>query len=246
MDNWKYFFTYETGIPKEAGYSFFDITHLTWMLVSFGLVALTVLLYQKTKTENRRKFMLTVAVILILCEVVRSGWYILLGEWTLDKSLPFELSRIMLFIEAFAIFTNSRYLKEFTYACGLFSVAAFIAPNIFAYPIIHMHTFRYSIAHILLITVPIIWITSDGFKPDVRYLPKISFLLFGLAGVATILNFSLEGANYMHIHYIPEHINITLGQPWFALALLGAVIGFWFLTYLPWILHERHRIKNEK
>jgi hypothetical integral membrane protein (TIGR02206 family) len=241
MENLKYFFSYETDIPAKAGYSFFDKTHLLWMFISFALVALVVLLYKRTKLGNRRKFMIGIAIMLLLCEVVRSGWFIWLGEWSLDKSLPFQLSRIMLFVEAFAIFSNSRYLKEFTYACGLFSVAAFIAPNIFEYPLIHIHTIRYSAAHILIIAVPLIWIVGDGFRPDVRYVPKISLLLFGLAGVATILNLSFEGANYMHIHYIPEHININLKQPWFALALLGAVIGFWVLTYLPWVIYERRK-----
>ena len=245
MDNWKYFFTYETGIPKEAGYSFFDATHLSWMFVSFAIVALVILLYNRTKTKNRRKFMIIIAVLLILCEVIRSGWFIILGEWRLNKSLPLQLSRIMLFIEAFAIFTNSRYLKEFTYACGLFSVAAFIAPNIFQYPIMHLHTFRYSLAHILIMTVPIIWIVGDGFRPDIKYLPKCALLLFGIAGVATAVNLA-TGSNYLHIHYIPEHININIGQPWFALALLGAVIGFWALTYMPWVIYYRYRSKKNE
>lgn len=239
MENLRYFFTYETGLPGDAGYSFFDATHWIYMFVSFGIVALLVLWYKKT--GKKRAFMVTVAVLLILCEVVRSGWHIWLGEWQLYKSLPFQLSRLMLFIEAIAIFTNSRYLKEFCYACGLFSIAAFIAPNIMHYPVIHLHAIRYQIAHILILAVPLMWIIGDGFRPEIRYLPRISLLLFSLAGVATILNFSFEGANYMHIHYIPEHVNINLRQPWFALALLGAVIAFWVLTYLPWVICGRRK-----
>ncbi len=215
------------------------------MFVSFVLVAVIVLLYKRTKQNHQRKFMITIAVLLMMCEVVRSGWFIWLGEWSIDKSLPLQLSRIMLFIEAVAIFTNTRYLKEFTYACGLFIVAAFIAPNIMQYTIFHLHTIRYSIAHILLITVPIIWIVGDGFRPDIKYLPKCALLLFGFAGIATAINFA-TGSNYLHIHYIPEHVNINLGQPWFALALLGAVICFWGLTYVPWILYGKYRgAKNE-
>jgi len=245
MEDIKYFFSYETEIPAKAGSSLFGATHLVWMFISFLLVAFIVLLYKRTRQDKRRKFMITIAVSLIMCEVVRSGWYIWLGEWTLDKSLPLELSRIMLFIEAFAILKNSRYLKEFTYACGLFSVAAFIAPNILQYPIIHLNTIRYSIAHILIIVVPIIWIVGDGFRPDVKYLPKCSILLFGIAGVAMVLN-SVLGSNYLHIHHIPEHINIELGQPWFALALLGVVLGFWILTYMPWILYNRYGGKKNE
>ncbi len=243
MGNLKYFFTYESGIPSNAGYSFFDVVHLSWMFISLLFIALIVLIYKKTKTEKRRTFMIIVAIILILCECVRSGWYIWLGEWTLDKSLPLALSRIMLFIEAFAIFTDSRYLKEFSYACGLFSIAAFIAPNIMQYPIIHLHTIRYSVAHILIVAVPFMWIIADGFKPDVKYLPKCTILLFSIAGIATVANITL-GANYLHIHHIPEHINIELRQPWFALAFLGVVIGFWFITYLPWIMYKRYSKKK--
>lgn len=239
MENLKYFFTYETGLPDDVGYSFFDVTHWIWMLVSFGIVVLLVFGYKRS--DKKRRFMLAAAVILLLCEAFRSGWHIWLGEWRLYKSLPFQLSRIMLFVEAAAILTNSRYLKEFTYACGLFSVAAFIAPNIMHYPVIHFHTIRYQVAHILILAVPLMWIAGDGFRPDYRYIPKISLLLFGFAGVSTILNFSFEGANYMHIHYIPEHVNIKLSQPWFALALIGAVLGFWVLSYIPWIIYGRRK-----
>lgn len=240
MENLKYFFSYETEIPPEAGYSFFDKTHLIWMLTSLILVIFVVFLYKKTELKKRRSFMKTIAFLLISCEVVRSGWFIILGEWTLDKSLPLQLSRVMLFIEAFAIFTNSRYLKEFSYACGLFSIAAFIAPNIFEYPILHLHTLRYSIAHILIMAVPIIWIVGDGFRPDIRYLPKCALLLFGIAGVATAVNFA-TGSNYLHIHRIPEHVNINLRQPWFIFAFLGVVLGFWVITYIPWVIYNRRR-----
>jgi len=237
MDNLKYFFSYETNIPADVGYSFFDVTHFMWMLTSFILITLIVYFYKKVSLKKRKTFMIAVAIILLICEVVRSGWFIWLGEWSVDKSLPLQLSRIMLFIEAFAIFTNSRYLKEFSYACGLFSVAAFIAPDIMRYPVIHLNTIRYSIAHILIMAVPLMWIIGDGFRPNVRFLPKCALLLFGIAGIATAANFTF-GGNYLHIHYIPEHVNISLGQPWYAFAFLGAIVGFWFLTYLPFIVYE--------
>lgn len=243
MEYQKYFLLYETEIPKGAGYSFFDGTHLSWMLSSFLGVILLVLLYRNTKRKNKRKFILSAAFILILCEVVRNGWLIWIGEYSLSESLPLQLSRIMVFMVAFAIFTDNRYLKEFSYACGLFSVAAFIAPDIMQYPILHLNTLRYTVAHILILSVPLMWIAGDGFRPDVRCLPKCALLLFGIAGIATAANFAF-GGNYLHIHYIPEHVNIALGQPWYAFALLGAIVGFWFLTYLPWIIYSKLQLKK--
>jgi len=240
MGNLKNFFEHETGIPESVGYSFFDGTHLTWMFTSLVLVAVIVLLYRRTDSSKKRRIMVATAILLMLCEVIRSGWFIAIGEYTLKDSLPLQLSRIMLFIEAAAIIFNSRYLKEFTYACGLFSIAAFIAPNIMQYPILHIHTLRYTIAHILLMAVPLMWIAGDGFRPDIRYLPKCALLLFGIAAVAETVNIIL-GSNYLHIHYIPEHININLGQPWFFMALFGVVLGFWVLTYLPWVIYERNK-----
>ncbi len=230
-----YFFAYETGIPEEAGYSFFDATHLIWMFSSFLIAGGLVILYWKTRNQDKRRFMLTIASVLLVCEVIRTGWFIAIGEYTLKYSLPFQLSRILVFIEALAIFFNRRFLKEFTYACGLFSVAAFIAPDIMQYPIFHINTLRYTIAHILLIAVPLMWIVADGFRPDIKFLPKCAALLVGIAIAAETLNIIL-GSNYLHIHYIPAHIKIKLGQPWFAMALLGAVLGFWVITYTPWVV----------
>lgn len=234
----QYFFVYETGIPEGAGYSFFDATHLIWMFSSFLLVGLLVFLYKKTKSQNRRRFMITVAAVLLICEAVRTGWFIAVGEYTLKQSLPLQLSRILVFIEAFAIFFNIRFLKEFSYACGLFGVAAFIASNIMHYPIIHIDSLRYTIAHILIIAIPLMWIIADGFRPDIRYLPKCAILLFGIATIAETLNIVI-GSNYLHMHYVPQHINISLRQPYFAIALIGVVFGFWVIIYLPWIVREK-------
>ncbi|HPQ46500.1 MAG TPA: TIGR02206 family membrane protein [Clostridia bacterium] len=234
----QYFFTYETGLPEGTGYSFFDVTHLSWMFVSFAMVGLLVYSYNKTRSGNKRKFMVTVASVLLLCEVVRNVWFIAVGEFTLQQSLPLQLSRILVYTEVLAIFLNSRFLKEFTYACGLFSVAAFIAPDIMQYPIFHIHTLRYSVAHIIIMAVPLMWIFADGFRPDIRYLPKCAALLAGIAVVAETVNILL-GSNYLHIHYIPTHVNLNLRQPFFAMAFIGAVIGFWVVIYLPWVVIEK-------
>lgn len=242
MMDFQYFFTYETGLPQGIGYSFFDATHLIWMFVSFLMVGLLVLLYKNAKISSRRKIMIVIAAALLLCEVVRTGWFIAIGEYTIKNSLPLQLSRILVFVEAFAIFFNTRYLKEFTYACGLFSVAAFIAPDIMQYPIFHIHTIRYSIAHILIMAVPLMWIIADGFRPDIKYLPKCAALLVGIAAVVETFNIFL-GSNYLHIHYIPTHVNLNLRQPFFAMAFVGAVLGFWVIIYLPWVIYDKIKIR---
>ncbi|MBN2557243.1 MAG: TIGR02206 family membrane protein [Clostridia bacterium] len=241
----EYFFSYETDIPAQAGYSFFDATHLVWMFASFLMVVILVLIYKKSGDGKKKTIMSVVAIILLLCEVARNGWLICIDKYSLSESLPLQLSRIMVYVEAAAIFTGKRPLKEFAYACGLFSIAAFIAPDIMRYPIFHIHTIRYSVAHILIMSVPFMWIIGDGFRPDVRQLPKCALLLLVIAGAATAANFAF-GGNYLHIHYIPVHVNIELNQPWYAMALCGVIIGFWFLTYIPWIILEHIETKKNK
>ncbi len=241
MESFKYFFTYENKLPSNLGFPLFGTTHILWAIISFLSIVFLVLLYRNFNKKNKKKLLFFIAIIMIMCEISRSSWFVFIGEYSLDKSLPLQLSRIILFIEAFAIFTNKRYLKEFSYACGLFSISAFIAPNINAYPILHFHLLRYSIAHILIISVPLMWIVGDRFRPDFRYLPKCIILLFSIVFVAMIANFIFD-TNYLYISYIPEHVNINIGQPWYTIALLGAVIGFWFITYIPWILTERCKL----
>ncbi|MCK5812061.1 MAG: TIGR02206 family membrane protein [Clostridiales bacterium] len=240
METLKYFFTYENKLPSNLGFTLFGITHLLWIIITLLIIVLLVLIYRTLQEKNKKIMLFIIAFIMILCELSRNVWYIYIGEYSLDKALPLQLSRIILFIEAIAIFTNKRYLKEFSYACGLFSLTAFIAPNINAYPILHYNFLRYTIVHLLIIAVPIMWIIGDGFKPDYKYLPKCIILLFSIAFAALIANFVFD-SNYLYINYIPEHVNININQPWYALALLGAVIGFWFITYIPWILYDRYK-----
>lgn len=232
-----YFFKHESQIPESAGYSLFDAKHMLWMVCAFVAVAILVFIYMKLKEAQKRKFMKAVAFTLLSCEICRAGWLICLGRYTLAESLPLQLSRIMLFMEALAVFTNKRFLKEFSYACGLFAVAAFIAPDTQAYPIFHIHNLRYTVAHVLTMAVPIMWITGDGFVPDIRYLPKSFLLLLGFAGLATAANIMFD-ANYLHIHHVPPHIAIEMGQPWYFLAITGAILGFWCITYIPWVIRE--------
>lgn len=238
----EYFFSHEAQIPESAGYQLFDKTHILWFVSAVIITLVIVFSYTRTKIENRKKFMTTVEVILFLCEACRAGWFISIGRYTLKDSLPLQLSRIMLFVEAFAIFTNKRFLKEFSYACGLFAIAAFIFPNTLAYPIIHIHNLRYSVAHILMMSVPLMWIAGDGFRPDVRYLPKSFFLLLCFSLLATVANILFKG-NYLHISHVPGHVNIKIGQPWYFLGVAGAILGFWAISYLPWVIREK-RLKK--
>jgi hypothetical integral membrane protein (TIGR02206 family) len=213
------------------------------MAVSFAAVAMLVFIYISMKKAQKHKLMKAVAFTLLSCEICRAGWLICVGHYTLSESLPLQLSRIMLFIEAMAIFTDKRFFKEFSYACGLFAVAAFIAPNTQAYPIFHIHNLRYTVAHVLTMAVPLMWIAGDRFVPDIRYLPKSFLLLLGFAGLATAANIMFD-ANYLHIHHVPPHVNIEIGQPWYFLAMTGVIIGFWCITYIPWVIREIRLKKN--
>jgi len=235
----QYFFTYDSEIPKGLEVKNFSATHFAWLSVTFLLLILTLFLYRRMKPKTRQGFQRWLAIVIIGLEVLRETWVAVIGHYEIARHLPLHLCGIMIFIEAMAIFTEKAFFKEFAYAIGLPGAAmALITPEPSGYPFFNIQYLQSIVIHALLVLVPLLWITGDGFRPSIQALPKNLALLTGLAAFCFGINFLL-GSNYMFVRFAPADTPIQLfdrwvGWPGYIGLLLVAVFVVWLMMYLPW------------
>jgi hypothetical integral membrane protein (TIGR02206 family) len=249
----RYFFSYDKDLPNGTGIPNFSTTHFTWLAVTAAALLLLVLLYRRMKPGSRRRFMRGLAVAIIALEIVREGWLLAIGRYEIWRHMPLHLCGVMIFIEAAAVFTEKRFFKEFAYACGLpGAAAALLTPEPSNYPLMSLQYLQSIVIHALIILVPLLWVTGDGFRPAMRALPKNFALLAGLTAACFGINLLIGGqANYMFVRFAPADTPIALfdkwvGWPWYIGLLLALVFVIWLLMYLPWGIGDYLRRKLKK
>lgn len=241
MDNLKYFFYYDADIPKGLEVKNFSPTHFAWLSVTLVLMALGIFAYSRLSGETRRKVMKALAVTVIMLEVARTVWALVVGHYDIARMLPLHLCGIMLFVEFFAVFTGNRLLQEFSYSTGLpGAFMALLTPEPSGYPLLSFQYLQSIVVHALLALIPLLWVVSDGFRPNIKYLPRSFLLLSALTVFDALVNKVLH-SNYLFISKAPAQTPIELfdkwvGHPWYVGLLLICVVVVWTLLYLPWTI----------
>ena len=238
----RYFFAYDKDIPAGTGVANFTATHFIWLAATAVVIAVLLLLYRRMNHEARQRFTATATIAILVLEVIRQGWLLIIGRYDITRHLPLHLCGIMIFVEAFAVFGKKPAMKEFAYACGLPGAAmALLTPEPSNYPFWNIQYLESIFVHALLALVPLLWIL-DGFRPNIRALPKNMAILAGLAAFCFGLNLLLGGnSNYMFVHFAPAGTPIEIfdkwvGWPWYIGPLLGFALVLWGILYAPWAL----------
>lgn len=236
-----YFFTYDSDIPKGLEVKNFSPTHFAWLAVVIVVLFLLILIYRRMNTSAKQRFVRVTMITIIALEIIRESWAGIVGHYDITRHLPLHLCGIMIFIEAIAVFTNKPFFKEFSYACGLPGAAmALLTPEPSGYPLWNIQYLQSIIVHSLLVLIPLLWIAGDGFRPNIRALPKNLLLLAGLTAFCFGINYLLGGnSNYMFVRFAPQDTPIALfdqwvGWPGYIGLLLVFVFVIWVIMYLPW------------
>lgn len=247
----QYFFAYDKDIPEGTGVPNFTPTHFIWLAVTAAVLLLLLLIYRRMNSEARQRFTRMTMVTIIALEVLRQSWLLIIGRYDVTRHLPLHLCGMMIFVEAFAVFGKRVALKEFAYACGLPGAAmALLTPEPSNYPFWNIQYLESIFVHALLALVPLLWI-ADGFRPNIRALPKNLLIMAGLAAFCFGLNFLLGGdSNYMFVHYAPAGTPIEIfdkwvGWPWYIGPLLGFALLLWAVLYAPWELAALARRRRQ-
>ncbi|HTX07629.1 MAG TPA: TIGR02206 family membrane protein [Solirubrobacteraceae bacterium] len=157
---------------------------------------------------------------------------IILGNWSLEYTLPLQLTDAVSIVSILALLTRRQLLVELTYFWALAaSLQAVITPDLGqAFPSVYY--FTYFIYHIGAIVAAVYLVIGRQIYPR----PGAAWWVFGctllwavIAGSADVIT----GGNYMYLHYKPAHaslLSVMSPWPWYiaeaaalALALLLAI-----------------------
>ncbi len=243
---WRYFWAYQTDLPPDSGFEPGSLPHLLWVSAALALILVTIIFYHQQSRTVRRKTEKALAIALALTYILRWIWVILIGHFQADEILPLQLCAISAMTDIAAVFGRKRIFREFGYACGLpGAIVVFMTPGIGAYPVLHFYYLLFIIDHSILILLPLIWIISEGFKPDYRWLLPCFGIVLVMGGLDVFVN-NLIGSNYMFLASVPENtfwkpIADWFGNPGYQFAMAGLLILVWVMLYTPWIAAAKHK-----
>jgi hypothetical integral membrane protein (TIGR02206 family) len=158
--------------------------------------------------------------------------------------LPLHLCSLAIWIEMAAVFSGKPLLKELGYALGMpGALASILTPDWGVYPFISYQYLQAAFGHTLLVMIPAIWIWGDGFRPDIRRLPKCFGLLVLVVIPIAFVDWLL-GSNYMFLCYAPKDTPLELfekwcGNPGYLIPLVLLILVVWLILYLPWVIKAR-------
>ena len=115
----KYFFTYDSDIPKGLEVDNFSATHFAWLAATAVILFALIMIYRKRSAATKRRCVRAAMVTIIVLEIIRESWAAIVGHYDVSRMLPLHLCGVMIFIEALAVFTGKPFFKEFAYAVGL-------------------------------------------------------------------------------------------------------------------------------
>ncbi len=243
----QYFWETSGSIQKGVGFSHFDKTHLTWLLLFVIVTAAVCLIYRKASKDSRRALRFTIGTLILLDECGKLVMLLATGLWT-KNYLPLHLCTVNIFLIAVHMFRPSKLIDNFLYAiCIPSSIAALLVPTWTKLPAANFMHIHSCTVHMLLAIYPIMLTVGGDIVPRIKDLWKCVLLLLGMAVPVYVINMWLD-TNYM---FLLEHENIPplkiaydlTGCHLVAYPVLLAVLVL--VMYLPWELAAWSKRKKE-
>lgn len=240
------FWTFESDLPSGIGVQTFSSAHIGVLLLSAITIFYIIRTYRNQTDFVRGSIKVTIAALLIMLYFSRWIWCAFFGDFSFFVSmlLPLHLCSVSVIIGSAAVFFNNRLAKEFLY-CLSFpgGLAAMANPNLGPYPLYSFFFVEYSLTHLLLILLPLLFVFGDGFRPDIKSLPQSLYLAAPFIGIAFWVNQTI-GSNYMFLNHAEKGTILVLfdrwlGTPGYLIAVVISTLIIWAILYAPFEISKR-------
>jgi uncharacterized membrane protein YwaF len=225
MQNISLFFTYETKLPADVGYSLYSPEHISAIAVSLLIIALIIVRFIVSKETVRLRIRRITAVIPVIMLVVRLSYVIICGA-SIVYELPLHLcsmTGIFCFIYEFCL-KRSPYVRsvlgQAMYAlCLPGAIMAILFPNGTIYPIIHYISFESYLFHSLIIAYICLRLIDKGIIPGLREAYKSILFLLIIVPPVYLFNVIFD-TNFMFV------IWPSSGSPLYGFYTAGGYMGY--------------------
>lgn len=233
------FFTYETQLPKDVGFSLFGSVHLAWLVGILAFTAIVALWFSQRPAYRQRCISWAVAWLLCAMIVVEKVVLALTGHLNV-YSLPFHLCELAPLLYLLFAWRHWDWLGQVIYTlCLPGAAAALLFPDWSAYPQWNFMNINSFLVHGLLILFPILQLVEHTIRPRLGALWKVWLFLAVLVPPMWLFN-SAFGTNYLFLNAASPNSPLTwilgfTGPTWYLLgyALLGLAVMVVML--LPWV-----------
>lgn len=225
MQNMSLFFTYETELPADVGYSLYSPAHISAIAVSLLITAFILIRFTISNEAARLRIRRVTAVIPVIMLAVRLTYVVICGA-----SIVYELPLHLCSMTGIFCFIYEFYLKKSPYVRSVLGQAmyalclpgammAILFPNGTVYPIIHYISFESYLFHSLIIAYICIRLVDKGITPGLKEAYK--GILFLLIIVPPVYLFNvIFNTNFMFV-ILPSQ-----GSPLYGFYTAGGYTGY--------------------
>lgn len=171
------FFRYWDELPEQGGFSLFGWIHMGWLV---GIVSVCLVVshrYRRVDAATQDKILKILATASICLESLKDIYLILIGEMGISY-LPFEMCGLAIFVELGFAFFHREFLGEIMCVISMpGAMAALLFPDWTRYPLFNYMHINSFLIHGLLVLIPVLVLTSGRYKPSIKRIWQIFFVL---------------------------------------------------------------------
>lgn len=244
---------HQKGIKYDFKFRLFTPEHLITLLVIVILVIIIVQIMKRIKSETGRKiFRYSFAIILLLQELLYMSWKVWRGTFDIGFDLPFQISRVSIYLCFIMLITKRYGLFEIAYFYAVGSVHAIITPNL-SYSFPHVNFLFFFISHGGLYVAIYYMVFVEKYEPTVRSFWKSVIISLSIVALMIPINL-ITGGNYLYIMNQPSEdtgatTTLDLFGPWPIYIIFIILIGFVTLMLvglLPFLIKYKVLKKNDE
>lgn len=215
-----------------------------WNIFTFLFVVVIVLVGRQSNEEFKIKLSKIIALLIGLEFVLIQAYYVYIGVWTIEESLPLHLCRLMWFGSIVSLYYRSQLAFEMLLFVGMVGgFHSLLTPEL-THGADTVLLFDYFLVHGGLIAVPMYCIFVFKMRPRKNaWLKAFLYLQIVIVLVGTI-NFLID-ANYMYLAEKPKVSNpLLMGKwPFYVIGLEIAAFVHAALVNIPFYLTKAYSKK---
>ncbi len=205
-----------------------------WNAITTFFIILITVVARGAKPEFKNKLAVIMGAFIAVEFILIQLYYLKLGIWTAQDSLPFHLCRLMWFNSMIVLLTRNQIAFELLLFVGMIGgMHSMLTPE-FTHGTDPVLMFDYFLVHGGLIAIPMYCVFVLGMKPRKKaWFKSFLYLQFFVVTVGLIDYFL--GANYMYLAVKPTVENpFLIGDwPYYIIGLELATLLHAFLVHIP-------------
>ena len=205
-----------------------------WNSITTFFIILITVVSRNAKPDFKNKLAIIMGVFIALESILIQFYYLKVGVWTAQDSLPFHLCRLMWFNSIIVLLNRNQMAFELLLFVGMIGgLHSMLTPE-FTHGTDLILMFDYFLVHGGLIAISLYCIFVLGMKPRKKAWFK-SFLYLQIFVICVGLIDYLLGANYMYLAVKPNVENpFLIGDwPFYIIGLELATLLHAFLVHIP-------------